>query len=123
MAAPLPAQVAALQNPASSVGRIALGRWLSSRGKLQAAETEFRLTMAKPRAQGWLSESLYANEALIELLPQRGNTAAAERALTDMWDDPDRLSCGYRANLLALRVALASGDDATVESAFLATKA
>jgi DNA-binding winged helix-turn-helix (wHTH) protein/tetratricopeptide (TPR) repeat protein len=119
-----PAQVTALQNPASSIGRIARGRWLWSQGQLQAAETEFRLALAKPRAQGWLSELLYVNEALIELLLQRGNAAAAERALTDMWgSDPDRLSRDYRANLLGLRVALASGDDATVASAFLATKA
>lgn len=124
MPTPSPAQVAALQNPASSTGRIARGRWLWSQGQLQAAETEFRLALAKPRAQGWLSDLLYVNEALIELLLQRGNAAAAERALTDMWGtDPDRLSRDYRANLLALRVALASGDDATIASAFLATKA
>ncbi len=123
MPTPSPAQVAALQNPASSIGRIARGRWLWSQGKLQAAETEFRLALAKPQAQGWLSELLYANEALVELLLQRGNTAAAERALTDMWgSNPDRLGRDYRANLLALRVALASGDDAAVESAVLATK-
>ncbi len=124
MPTPSPAQVAALQSPASSIGRIARGRWLWSQGQLQAAETEFRLALARPRAQGWLSELLYVNEALIELLLQRGDAAAAERALTDMWgSDPDRLSFDYRANLLALRVALASGDDATVGSAFLATKA
>lgn len=124
MPTPSPAQVAALQNPASSIGRIARGRWLWSQGQLQAAETEFRLALAKPRAQGWLSELLYVNEALIELLLQRGDAAAAERALTDMWgSDPDGLSLDYRANLLALRVALASGDDAAVGSAFLATNA
>lgn len=124
MHTPSPAQVVALQNPASSVGHIAHGRWLWSQGKLQAAEAEFHLALAKPRAQGWLSELLYANEALVELLLQRGDPAAAKRALTDMWgSDPDRLGRDYRANLLALKVSLASGDDATVESAFLATKA
>lgn len=119
MPTPSPAQLAVLQNPQSNIGRIARARWLWSRGESAEAEAELRAVGEQPRAPGWLSDTLYANEALVALLLQRGDAEGARQALTEMWGyDPERFSRDYAANLLALRVALASSDDAQIKSAY-----
>jgi tetratricopeptide (TPR) repeat protein len=124
MPEPSAAQLSALQAPESNIGRVARGRWLWSQGKPQAAEAEFRSALTQPTAPGWLSETLYAKEALIELLLERGDITEAQRALTDMRGyDPARFARDYRANLLALRVALASGNQVMIESSYDATRA
>jgi DNA-binding winged helix-turn-helix (wHTH) protein/tetratricopeptide (TPR) repeat protein len=124
MPVPTAEQKALLEKPDTDIGRIARGRWLWSQGHLEPAEKEFRLALANMRATGRLSDILYAQEGLIELLLMHGDTAAFEQALTEMWGrDPDRFSRDYRANLLALRVALASGNEEAVRSAYRHTSA
>lgn len=108
----LPAsRLAILQAPTSSIGHIARGRWLRSQGRPAEAETAFREAMSQARAMRHLSRMLTASESSIVLLLERGNTAAAERLLADLWRHaPTDLDNDYRANLLALRLALATND-------------
>lgn len=124
MPVPTAAQLAALERPETDIGRVARGRWLWSQGRLDAAEKEFAQALVKPQAIGRLSDMLYVNEAWIEMLLARGDIPASERVLAETWGrDPDRFSRDYRANLLALRVALASGDEAAIASAYRDTRA
>jgi tetratricopeptide (TPR) repeat protein len=111
---PLPAsRLAILQAPTSSIGHIARGRWLSSQGRQEEAEIAFREAISQARAMRHLSRMLTASEALIALLLDRGDTAEAERLLADLWRyAPAELNRDYRANLLALRLALAANDRA-----------
>jgi DNA-binding winged helix-turn-helix (wHTH) protein/tetratricopeptide (TPR) repeat protein len=109
---PLPAsRLAILQAPTSSIGHIARGRWLRSQGRPGEAETAFREAMSQARAMRHLSRMLTASESLIPLLLERGDTAGAERLLVDLWRyAPADLDNDYRANLLTLRLALATND-------------
>lgn len=109
---PLPAsRLAILQAPTSSIGHIARGRWLRSQGRVEEAEIAFREALSQARTMRHLARMLAASEALIELLLDRGDTAGAERLLADLWRyAPAELNRDYRANLLALRVALAAED-------------
>ncbi len=108
----LPAsRLAILQAPTSSIGHIARGRWLRSQGRPAEAETALREAISQARAMRHLSRMLTASESLIPLLLERGDTAAAGRLLADLWRyAPTDLDNDYRANLLALRLALATND-------------
>ena len=124
MPIPSPAQLEALQRPDSDIGHIARGRWLWAQGKSQDAQTQFRLVLAQSRQKGHLSTILRSSEALIELLLQRGDRAAAEQALAELrTHHPERLDRDYRANLLGLRVALALGQRPAIEAAYRRTTA
>jgi len=117
------AQLSILRNPESNIGRIARGRWLWLQGQSNAAEKELRTALTQLRAPGWLSETLYANEALIPLLLEKGDVASADTALTEMWaQNPARFERDYLSNVLALRVALALGDSQRIQSAYLRTR-
>jgi DNA-binding winged helix-turn-helix (wHTH) protein/tetratricopeptide (TPR) repeat protein len=119
MPVPSPAQRKALQQPESSIGHIARGRWLWSQGQPKEAATELRLALEQAQQTNQPYRMLLASEPLIELLLQRGDWAAAEHVLAKLRaHDPERLDQDYRANLLALKVALAAGDDAAVTSAY-----
>lgn len=119
MPMPSPTQLHALRKPESIIGHIALGRWLWSQGKSQDAEAEFRKALSQTRLMGHPARMLKASEALIELLLQRGDTAAAEQALAEVRGyDPERLSHDYRTNLLELRVALTSKSEARIRAAY-----
>lgn len=119
MPEPSPAQRALLSQPQSNIGRIAQARWMWSQGRQREAEALLRELRERPRAPGWLSETLLAHQALIDLLLERGDAEAARRALTELLGhDPERFSADYEANLLGLRVALAEGDDRAVEAAY-----
>jgi DNA-binding winged helix-turn-helix (wHTH) protein/tetratricopeptide (TPR) repeat protein len=117
---PLPAsRLAILQAPTSSIGHIARGRWLRSQGRSEEAEIALREAMSQARAMRHLSRMLTASEASIALLLDRGDTAGAERLLSDLWRyAPADLNRDYRANLLALRVALAANDRARAAAAY-----
>ncbi len=108
----LPAsRLAILQAPTSSIGHIARGRWLRSQGRPGEAETAFREAISQARAMRHLSRMLTASESLIPLLLERSDTVGAERLLADLWRyAPTDLNNDYRANLLALRLALAKND-------------
>jgi tetratricopeptide (TPR) repeat protein len=119
MPAPSPAQRKALQQPESSIGHIARGRWLWSQGQPKEATAEFRVALEQAQQTNQPYRMLLASEPLIELLLQRGDGAAAEQVLAKLRaHDPERLDQDYRANLLGLKVALAAGDDAAVTSAY-----
>ncbi len=124
MPIPSTAQLDALLQPESDIGHIALGRWLWAQGRSQDAETQFRLALAQSRQRGHLLTMLRCSEALIELLLQRGDRAAAEQVLAKLRaHDPERLDRDYRANLLGLRVALARGQRPAIEAAYRRTAA
>lgn len=121
---PSPAQFKALQQPESSIGHIARGRWLRSQGKSHDAEVQFRLALARARQMGHLSRMLQSSEPLIELLLQRGDTTAAEQVLAELQGyDPVRIAQDYSANLLSLRVALALGQKTDIAAAYKRTTA
>lgn len=117
---PLPAsRLAILQAPTSSIGHIARGRWLRSQGRAEEAEIALREALSQARAMRHLSRMLTASEALIPPLLERGDTAEAERLLADLWRyAPADLNRDYRANLLALRLALAANDRARAAAAY-----
>jgi DNA-binding winged helix-turn-helix (wHTH) protein/tetratricopeptide (TPR) repeat protein len=117
---PLPSsRLAILQAPTSSIGHIARGRWLLSQGRQEEAEIAFRQAISQARAMRHLSRMLTASESLIPLLLARGDTVGAERLLTDLWRyAPADLNRDYRANLLALRLSLATGDRARAATAY-----
>lgn len=124
MPTPSPEQLSTLFAQKSNVGRIAYARWQWSQGQVEQAEATLREVRQRPTAPGWLSDTLYANEAYIALLLERGDVAAAREALAEMWGyDPERFSRDYAANLLALRVAVAEKDRALIASAYQATQA
>lgn len=124
MPVPSAAQLKTLQQPESDIGHIARGRWLWSQGKPQSAEAQFRLGLAKARQQNMLRRMLLACEPLIELLLQRGDTAAAARTLAELHAyDSGRLDQDYQANLLGLRVALALGERNAIKAAYHRTTA
>ncbi len=119
MLVPSPAQRKALQQPESSIGHIARGRWLWSQGQSKEAAAEFRVALEQAQQTNQPYRMLLASEPLIELLLQRGDWAAAEQVLAKLRaHDPERLDQNYRANLLGLKVALAAGDDVAVTSAY-----
>ena len=119
MPVPSPAQRKALQQPESSIGHIARGRWLWSQGQPKEATAEFRLALEQAQQTNQPYRMLLASEPLIELLLQHGDWAAAEQVLVKLRaHDPERLDQDYRAKLLGLKVALAAGDDAAATAAY-----
>jgi DNA-binding winged helix-turn-helix (wHTH) protein/tetratricopeptide (TPR) repeat protein len=124
MPALTPAQLAALQQAESNVGRIARGRWLWSLGKSQQAEAELRLALVQARQMNLLNRMLLASEPLVELLLERGETAAAAQVLADLHaHDPERVEQDYQASVLGLRVALALGQRMAIVAAYQRTTA
>lgn len=104
------AQMNSLRQPKTSIGHIAHGRWLWLKHNLPEAEVEFRQAFAQSSEKVHLSRMLWASEALIELLLERGDTKSAEKALGELQGyDPLRMDQDYRVSLLALRIALALG--------------
>lgn len=100
-----------LQSPGSSIGQLARGHWLWSQARQEEAEAAFREAYSQARRQGHLGRMLAATEALVELRLERGDRAAAEQALAELWGyAPQDLAKDYRANVLTLRLALATGN-------------
>ena len=119
MPAPSAAQLAALLHPESSTGHIAKGRWLWSQGNSQAAEAELQLALAQARQRNLTYRMLLASEPLVELLLERGETAAAAQVLAELQaHDPERLDQSYQLNLLKLRVALAQNQKPAIIAAY-----
>jgi DNA-binding winged helix-turn-helix (wHTH) protein/tetratricopeptide (TPR) repeat protein len=119
MPVPSPAQRKALQQPESSIGHIARGRWLWSQGQPQQAVAAFHLALEQAQQTNQLHRMLLASEPLIELLLQRGERVAAVQVLAKLRaHDPERLDQDYRASLLGLKLALAMGDDAATTAAY-----
>ncbi len=119
MPMPSPGQLSALQQPKSSIGHIALGRWLWSQDKLSDAETQFRMALAQSRQMGHLSRMLSASEPLIELLLKRGDAKGAEQVLSELQGyDPERIDQDYRASLLEMRISLALKQKPDIASAY-----
>jgi DNA-binding winged helix-turn-helix (wHTH) protein/tetratricopeptide (TPR) repeat protein len=124
MPVPSAAQLAALQQAESTVGRIARGRWLWSLGKSQEAETELRLALTQARQANFPYRILLASEPLVELLLERGEKATAAQVLTELRaHDPDNIDQDYHANVLRLRLALASGQQSEIAAAYKRTAA
>lgn len=118
------AQREVLLRPESTVGHIALGRWLWFQGKYKNAEDELRMALSQASQNGHLSLLLRASEPLIELLLQRGDKAGAEQVLAELHGyDPQRADQDYRVNLLSLRAALALGRKADIAAAYKKTVA
>ena len=116
---PLPTsdQRAMLAAPITTVGLIARGRWFWSQGEHGPAEVDLRKAFVDARRHGHLSLMLAATEPLVESLLERGDIASAEAALRQLWAyDRGLFESDYAANLLALRVALASGDRAAARA-------
>jgi DNA-binding winged helix-turn-helix (wHTH) protein/tetratricopeptide (TPR) repeat protein len=108
-----------LQAPTSMIGLIARGRWFWSQGEYGPAEVDLRKAFADARQLGQLSHMLAAAEPLIESLLEHGDIAGSRQALQDLWAyAPDRFAQDYHSNLLKLRVALASGDEASAYVAY-----
>ncbi len=108
-----------LQNPKTGLARIARGRWLWSQGKRREAETELRRALDESRRMNHLFRMTLAAEPLLEMLLHDGDVAAAQALAADLRAfDPDRMDSDYRACLLRLRVALATGDSAEVVLAY-----
>lgn len=124
MPVPSPVQRKAMQQPESSIGHTARGRWLWSQGQPQEAQAEFRLALELAQERNRPLHMLLASEPLIELLLQRGDTQTAAQVLTKLRaHDPDLLDQSYRANMLGLRIALAAGDETGVKAAYRKTQA
>lgn len=119
-----PAQIETLRTAESDTGRVARGRWRLSQDRLDEAEAEFQQAFAQARSMGHLSRMLAACEPLVELRLRRGDAAAAERALAELWGyAPGRFAKDFRANVLALRVAKAVGDHVGASEAYRDAKA
>ena len=113
-----PGGAAVLQRPSLAVGHIARGRWLLSQGNMRAGEAELRGAMTEAMRQGHLAQMREAAGPLIEALLARGDAAAAEQVLLEFWGyAPDRFAADFPSNLIALRVALATGDAAAIGTA------
>lgn len=116
---PSPEYLQRLQNPKTGLARIARGRWLWSQGKRREAETELRQALVESRRMNHLFRMTLAAEPLVEMLLHDGDVAAARLLAADLRAfDPDRMDGDYRASLLRLRVALATGDSAEVALAY-----
>ncbi|TXI50427.1 MAG: hypothetical protein E6Q50_03765 [Lysobacter sp.] len=116
--APSSAQVAALQRPLSTPGRIARGRWLGSRGLRAEAEAELRAAFERARREGRLFHMTLAAEPLVDLLLKSQRIDDADAVLASLrGTHPDRMDRDYRVNVLRLRTALAKGDVAEIEEA------
>lgn len=124
MPKPSSAQRNALEHPESSIGRIARGRWLWSQKKNEDAQAEFQRALEETQQSNRPFRMLLASEPLIELLLQRGDKKTARQVLTKLRaHDPERFDQDYRANLLSLKMALASSDKAAVETAYRSVQA
>jgi DNA-binding winged helix-turn-helix (wHTH) protein/tetratricopeptide (TPR) repeat protein len=124
MPVPSPAQRKVLQQPESSIGHTAHGRWLWSQGQLEDAQAEFQRALEQAQLTHRPLHMLLASEPLIELLLQRGDTQTAMQVMAKLRaHDPDLLDQCYRANVLGLRIALAAGDATGVKAAYRKTQA
>ena len=124
MAEPTPEQRIRLQSPMSTVGTIARGRWFWSQKEYGPAEVDLRKAFADAREKRHLAHMLAAAEPLVQSLLERGEVAEASDALQELWmHDPDLLERDYGASLLKLRVALASGETSSIQSAYRVCRA
>jgi hypothetical protein len=124
MPIPSPAQRNVLEQPKSTPGRIARGRWLWSNGMRREAEAELRLAFDEARKLGRLFHMSLAAEPLIGLLLENKDVEAADAVLTSLRGiNPERMDRDYRVNVLRLRTALAKGDVAEIEDAHRKTLA
>jgi DNA-binding winged helix-turn-helix (wHTH) protein/tetratricopeptide (TPR) repeat protein len=113
-----PSRRALLQAPRSSIGHLARGHWLRLQAKPQQAEAAFREALSQARRMGHLGRMLAATEALVELQLARNDRAAAEATLAELQGfAPAVLTKDYRANLVMLQVALATGNASKAASA------
>lgn len=117
MPTPSPEQQQHLQNPKTTLGRIASGRWLWSQGKQKEAEAEFRQALNESRRMNHLFRMTLAAQPLVEMLLQNGDIAEARTVASDLRAfDPERMDGDYRASLLRLRVALAAGESTMAQA-------
>lgn len=124
MPVPSPAQRKALQQPESSIGHTARGRWLWSQGQPHDAQAEFQRALEMAQQTNRPFHMLLASEPLIELLLQRGDMQTATQVMAMLRAyDPDLLDQSYRANVLGLRIALMAGDETGVKAAYRKTQA
>ncbi len=108
-----------LQNPKTTLARIARGRWLWAQGQQREAAAELRRALDESRRMNQLFRMTLAAEPLVEMLLRSGDTAAAQSVVTDLRAfDTERMDGDYRANLLRLRVALTVGDKTAVDAAY-----
>jgi DNA-binding winged helix-turn-helix (wHTH) protein/tetratricopeptide (TPR) repeat protein len=104
-----------LDRPTLTVGRIARGRWLLAHGDARAGEAELRAALAEATRQGHLLQMREAAGPLIDALLARGETAGAEQVLQAFRGHaPERFDADFPSNVIALRVALAAGDEAAI---------
>jgi tetratricopeptide (TPR) repeat protein len=119
MPEPNPAQIEALRQPMSIPGRIARGRWLSSRGLNREAEDELRTVFDDAEKEGRLYYMTLAAEPLIDLLLANKNVDDASVVISSLRGiDPDRMDRDYRVAALRLRTALAKNDLAEMQEAY-----
>lgn len=113
-----------LDRPSLTVGRIARGRWLLSQGRVRPGEAQLREALADATRQGHLLQMREAAAPLIEALLARGDASGARQVLQDFWRSaPERFSADFPSNVIALRVARASGDKAAIAVAAHAVRA
>lgn len=101
---------AALKNPESSTGRIALGHWLWLTGKLAESEEELNEAFRQARSMGQLLRMRLAADALIRMHLETGSIEAASTVLAKLRaHSPEWIEKDFASNVLSARVALAQG--------------
>jgi DNA-binding winged helix-turn-helix (wHTH) protein/tetratricopeptide (TPR) repeat protein len=116
---PSPEQSQRLRKPASTLARIARGRWLWSQGQETAAEAEFRAALKAARQSNQMFRMTLAAEPLVEMLLRKGRVDAANAVIVDLRAfDRARMDGDYRVSLLRMRVASAAGDQPAVAAAY-----
>ncbi|MBL8298451.1 MAG: winged helix-turn-helix domain-containing protein [Rhodanobacteraceae bacterium] len=89
---PSEAQRELLQQPKSTLARIAQGRWLWADGQTQAARSALRQAVSEARQHHRPLQMLLASNALMDFLRHSGDPAAAERVLAELrTHDPVRI--------------------------------
>lgn len=116
---PSPDQSQRLRKPASTLARIARGRWLWAQGQEAAAEAEFRAALKAARQSNQMFRMTLAAEPLVEMLLRKGRVDAANAVIVDLRAfDRARMDGDYRVSLLRMRVASAAGDQPALAAAY-----
>jgi tetratricopeptide (TPR) repeat protein len=101
---PSAAQQQVLEQPESTLARIALGRWLMVRGEMQPARAALRQALTEARQQHYLYRMLLAGEPLMALLRQSGDAKAASDVLVQLRsEDPKRIDQTRKMQLFELQ--------------------